>query len=176
MKLLKELHSINTRILNNIATEHDCVLNSKHPCYFPSAESICTGLGRPRLWVSAVEINQFYGVYRSWKDVSLDIGVSVRTPERRRNISNIWQNWKSCSTYAVISNERLCAVLREVWEILPDAGETYIIGTCHQRNNFVQRKRIRDAINTVDPVSSALQKSICIMSRVYCVLALNSLW
>ena len=50
--------------------------------------------------------------------------------------------------------------MREVLDVLPDAGETYIIGACRQRNIFVQRQRIRDAINTVDPISRALQRFI----------------
>ena len=91
----------------------------------------------------------------SWKDVSLDFGVSVRTLERRQNIFNI-DRTGSCSTYTTISVERLSSVLREVWEILPDAGEIYIIGACCQRNSFVQRERIRHAINTIDPVNRVL--------------------
>ena len=42
----------------------------------------------------------------------------------------------------------------KVSEILSDTGETYIIGPCQQYNTFVQPQRIRDAINTVDSVSS----------------------
>ena len=108
----------------------------------------------------------------------LYLGVSVRTLERRRNEFNITVSRRtgSRSTYTTISNEQLCSVVREVLEILPDAGETYIIGACLQRNIFVQRQCIRDAINTVDPVSRALRRSICIMRRVYSVPAPNSLW
>ena len=80
------------------------------------------------------------------------------------------------STYAIILDERLCSVVREVLEILPDAVETYIIGACRQRNIFVQRQRITNAINTVDPVSRALRKSICIMRRAYSVATPDSLW
>ena len=177
-RLLEELHSIHTSILNIVINEHDFVLNSNHPCFLPSAEPTYTGLGRPRLRVSAAEINRLYGVCRSWKDVALHLGVSVRTLERRRNEFNITVSDRtgSRSTYTTISDEQLCSVVREVLEILPDAGETYIIGACRQRNIFVQRQRIRDAINTVDPVSRALRRSICIMRRVYSVPAPNSLW
>ena len=38
----------------------------------------------------------------------------------------------SRSTYTTISDERLYSDLRDVLEILPDAGETYIIGACCQ--------------------------------------------
>ena len=175
--LLEELYSIHTRNLNIIIIEHDFVLNSNHPCSLPSAEPICTLLGWPRLRVSAVEINRLYNVYRSRKDVAFHLGVSVRTLERKRNKFTITVSDRtgSRSTYATISDEQLCSVVREVLEILPVPSKTYIIGVCRQRNIFVQYHRIRDAINTVDPVSRALRGSICIMLRVYS-LAPNSLW
>ena len=150
--LLEELYSIHTRNLNIIIIEHDFVLNSNHPCSLLSAQPICTLLGWPRLRVSVVEINRLYNVYRSWKNVALHLGVSVRTLERKRNEFNITvcDRTGRRSTYATISDEQLCSVVREVLEILPNAGETYIIGACRQRNKFVQRQRIRDSINTTD--------------------------
>ena len=54
--------------------------------------------------------------------------------------------------------------MRKVLEILPDAGVTYIIGACRQRNTFAQRQRIRRAINTVDSVNRALRRSIDLLS------------
>ena len=91
---LEELHSIHTIMLNIIVTEHDFVLNSNHSCSLTSPEPRCTGLVGPQVRVSAVEINRLYDVCISWKVVSLDLAVSVRTLERRRNVFNIWQNLK----------------------------------------------------------------------------------
>ena len=54
--------------------------------------------------------------------------------------------------------------MRKVLKILPDAGVTYIIGACRQRNTFAQRQRIRRAINTVDSVNRALRRSIDLLS------------
>ena len=54
--------------------------------------------------------------------------------------------------------------MRKILEILPDAGVIYIIGACRQRNTFVQRQRIRRAINTVDSVNRALRRSIDLLS------------
>ena len=86
---LTTFHFIHTKILNIIVTEHDFVLNSNHPCLLPLAEPICKGLGWPGLQISAVEINQIFDVYRSWKDVSLDLGDSEKMLERIRNVFNI---------------------------------------------------------------------------------------
>ena len=91
---MEELHYMHKHIPNIIVTEHDSVLNINHLCSLPSAKSILTGFGRPWLRVSAGEINWLYDVFRVWKEVSLDLGVSVRMLERRQNILNIWQNWK----------------------------------------------------------------------------------
>ena len=47
-RILGELHSIHTRILNIIINEHSFVLNSNHPYFLPSAEPTYTGLGFQR--------------------------------------------------------------------------------------------------------------------------------
>ena len=82
-----------------------------------------------RLRVSAVETNRLYDVYRSWKDVVLHLGVSIRTLERRRNEFNITVSDRigSRNTYKIISDEQLCSVRGKILEILPDASEIYII-------------------------------------------------
>ena len=165
-RLLEELHSIRKHILNIIVTEHDFLLNTNHLCSLPSAESISTGFGRPRLRVWAGEINRLYDVYRSGKKF-LFILVFQSEYLKEGKIYLTSDRTGSCSTYTTILDEPLSSVVREVWKILPDADETYIIGACHQHNIFVLCQRIRHAINTVDPVSRALQRSISIMRRVY---------
>ena len=105
----------------------------------PKAELIYTGLGRPRFRVSAVETNQFYGVYRSGKDVALHLGISLRTLERKKEINiTVSERTGSCSTYINILDKQLCSAVRKALEILPDASEFYIIGECCQRNIFAQ--------------------------------------
>ena len=34
-RLLEELHSVKTRIINTVVTEHDFMINSNHPCSLP---------------------------------------------------------------------------------------------------------------------------------------------
>ena len=61
-------------------------------------------------------------------------------------------------------------------ELLPDAGETYIIGALRSRAIFVQRWRIREAICTIDPVSRALRHQRAVTRRSYNVPCPNALW
>ena len=106
------------------------------------------------------------------------LGVSTRTLQRRRTELGLELSRRRGPriTYTPISDEELCNTVREVLEILPNAGETYIIGACRRRNIHVQRQRIRNAIAMVDPVSRALRRSISVIRRTYSVPAPNSLW
>ena len=67
-----------------------------------------------------------------YSDVVLYSGVSVRALEKRWSEFNItvFERTESRSTYTTILDEQLCFVVREVFEILPDACDIYIIGAC----------------------------------------------
>ena len=77
--------------------------------------------------------------------------------------------------YTKISSNDLNTVVKENLDILPDAGETYVIGALRQQNIHVQRHQIRGAIEEVDPVGHSLRRTISIVRRVYSVPAPNSL-
>ena len=79
-------------------------------------------------------------------------------------------------TYTEISGNGLNTIVKEILNIVPDVGETYVIGARRQRNIHVQRPRIRGAIEEGDPVSPSLRRTISIVRRVYSVPARNSLW
>ena len=74
-----------------------------------------------------------------------------------------------------LSDDDLCNVVREVLQNMPDAGETYIIGAIRSRGMIVQRWRIRQAIQTVDPISRALRRTFAVVRRVYNVVCPNEL-
>ena len=94
--------------------------------------------------------------------------------------SGIWNDyirsfWTS-KTYTEISSNELNTFVKEILDILPDAGETYVIGALRQQSIHVQRYRIRAAIEELDPVSRSLRRAISIVRRVYSLLAPNPLW
>ena len=76
--------------------------------------------------------------------------------------------------YSEINEEDLLSNVREIIDTLPDTGELYVIGSSRRRGIFVQRHRIRDAINKIDPVGRALRKSVSVLRRVYSVPVQNS--
>lgn len=135
-------------------------------------------MGRPRKSLSREDIENQFAIFRNWKVVAHQLGVSTKTIRRRRFEFGMDV---SCSdgtriTYSDISQENLCIEIRNVLNTLPDAGETIVIGALRSRLIHVQRRRVRQAINDVDPVGRALRRTVSIIRRVYNVPSPNSLW
>ena len=136
------------------------------------------GIGRPRKNVLPEEVNQLFTIYQSWTDVAKELGISVKTLYRRRLEFGMDVSTKTGprNYYSKICNEELYAIVRETLDILPDAGESYIIGAFRSRGINVQRQRIREGIMHVDTISRALRRTVSIVRRKYNVQAPNSLW
>eukprot|EP00112_Aurelia_sp_Birch-Aquarium-sp1_P026258 Seg920.7 transcript_id=Seg920.7/GoldUCD/mRNA.D3Y31 product="hypothetical protein" protein_id=Seg920.7/GoldUCD/D3Y31 len=176
--LMDGLVPLNERLRDAIEVDEEYVITLNEPVPISTLEDVDNVFGRPRIAVEKEEMERLFGIYRSWKEVASLMGVSKKTLQRRRiEVGLIMSNRAGPRrTYTDISDEELQRTIRDVLQILPNAGETYIIGACRQRNIHVQRQRLRDAINVVDPVSRALRRSISIIRRTYSVPAPNSLW
>lgn len=172
--IVEEIQSLKQRferiLEENVTSElqqNICPTNSTESCW-----------GRPRKDVVQSDVEDLFDIYRNWNDVAKCIGVSTKTLRRRRIQFGVHIPEKSGPRgyYSKISHADLCEVVQEVLNVLPNAGETYITGACRSRGIYVQRQRIREAINEVDPVSRALRKTLSIVRRAYHVKAPNSLW
>ncbi len=155
--------------------------NQPSPNQCPSEETMKgspSQIGRPRKQVSKEDVEALFGTHRSWKTVANIIGVSQKTLQRRRQECGVTVSAPAGprQTYTDISQGDLCQVIKEILQVLPNAGETYLIGACSSRGIFVQRQRIREAINIVDPISRALRRTVSIVRRVYSVPGPNALW
>ena len=80
------------------------------------------------------------------------------------------------TTYTNFSENDLCNIVRDVLEILPNAGEIFVLGALRQRGIHVQRWRVCDAIHHVDPLTRAMRRSVAILRRAYNVPCPNALW
>ena len=79
--------------------------------------------------------------------------------------------WFSC-----ISGVELDELVSNILQRTPDAGEVMIIGAVHLRGLRIQRFRIRESIQRVDPVSRKLRRAAAVVRCVYNVPCPNSLW
>ena len=156
--------SVDSRILE--------IQDTQHPVYEEVA------IGRPRKVISREDIEREFEVFQIWKIVARQLGVSSKTLRRRRLEfgMNISETSGPRLTYTNISNEDLCSEVRNILIILPEVGETIIIGALRSTSIHVQRRRVREAINAVDPVSRALRRTVTIVRRKYNVASPNALW
>ena len=155
--------------------------NLPSPNQCPNEETMegsLSQIGRPRKQVSKEDIEALFNIHRSWKTVANVIGVSQKTLQRRRQECGLTVSAPAGprQTYTEISQEDLCQFIKEVLQVLPNDGETYVIGACSSRGIFVQRQRVREAIKIVDPISRALRRTVSIVRRVYSVPGPNALW
>ena len=130
--------------------------------------------GRPKIAVSLSQVSRLRELGFSWSKIAKLIGVGDRTPLRRRQESGQEHLLHGISE---ISNERLDDVVSEITLRAPDAGERMIIGAVRARGIRVQRWRMREAINRVDPIGKMLRsEQRTIARRVYSVPCPNALW
>ena len=156
--------SVDSRILE--------IQDTQHPVYEEVA------IGRPRKVISREDIEREFEVFQNLKIVARQLGASSKTLQRRRLEfgMNISKTLGPRLTYTNISNEDLCSEVRNILIILLQVGETIIIGALRSRSIHVQRKRVREAINAVDPVSRTLRGTVTIVRRKYNVASPNALW
>ena len=123
-------------------------------------------------------LSGLYRIHRSWEQVAVDLGVSYRTLLRRRREYGLVVNSTrgQRSSYTTMSQNDLCNVVREVLQILPNAGETFVLGALRQRGMHIERWKVRDAIRHVDPLTRAMRRCVATIRRVYNVPCPNALW
>ena len=97
-------------------------------------------VGRPRKYVPKDDLQMLCTIYHSWKYVASQIGMSERTLyQRRQEVGIVTSNRDGPrNTYSSITNDDLCSVVRDILNVLPNSGESYIIGACRSRGIHVQ--------------------------------------
>ncbi len=81
------------------------------------------------------------------------------------------------SPYTEVSDEDMRSLIREFRMDYPDIGESMAAGLFRSRGYRVTRARIRSALRTEDPLSSALKwPGGLTRRRIYSVAGPNSLW
>lgn len=78
--------------------------------------------------------------------------------------------------YSAISDGDLDRVVESIKRAHPNDGERLLIGHLHRVDVFVPRHRVRASIHRVDPINTAIRRSVTVRRRVYYVEGPNSLW
>ena len=134
--------------------------------------TISTGAaGRPPLSLNMDDISNFRSLGFSWVDISSLYGVSARTLRRRRQESGVGVHSHDSITDADLDN-----IVGDILEIIPQAGRNLVRGSLQNRGVHVQRRRVVESIQRIDPVTPTLRDSRQIVRRRYNVPCPNFLW
>lgn len=79
-------------------------------------------------------------------------------------------------SYTNISDADLDKLVADIKAVHPNDGERLMIGHLVSRNIFVPRARLRGAIHRVDPINTALRRSVTIRRRRYVCSGPNAVW
>lgn len=132
-------------------------------------------VGRPRYDVTEEEITVLHDTLGfRWADVSRILGVSYRTLIRRRQDFALPVGLHH--NFSELPDEQLDELIIEITAVTPQSGVGLIQGALRSRGHQIQRRRIREALQRLDPVTSALRQSRRIIRRSYNVPGPNSLW
>ena len=126
--------------------------------------------GRPKLKVCIEEIEYLRGLRFTWTKMAKILGISRSTLYCRLEGVDL-----TC-TYSDISNNELDSMVDSIKQTHPNDGERLLIGHLHRLGILLPRSRVRASIHRVDPINTAIGRSVKIRRRVYCVEGPNSLW
>ena len=126
--------------------------------------------GWPRFVITREHIEVLRNTGMQWTAIARCLGVSAKTLYRRR------LGYGLEDSFSDITNEELECNIRDILRLTPFSGESYIWGALRGRGILVQRWKIRQILQTVDPVGRAIRRRSSIQRRLYNINKPNHLW
>jgi hypothetical protein len=108
----------------------------------------------------------------TWMSISQLLDISLSTLYRRQMEENLTNDLRLSD----ITNDELVMKIQEIWQSMPNCGERMLNGSLRSSGVIVQRWRLRQAIHSIDPVSSGLRWYSRIQRKPYLVPGPMSLW
>ena len=126
--------------------------------------------GRPSYNVKKEQIEQLRETGMNWRSIATFFGISDSTLFRKRLKLGVEDQRTD------ITNDELDNQIREILQLTPYSGESYVRGSLESRNIHMQRTRIRQSLRRIDGVGRAVRRRYAICRRTYNVTSPNSLW
>lgn len=171
-------------IMNELSRDFDRIVEDSERSTFTAPLSVNDHLsavarnclvGRPRLQILQEQMQTLHNdAGFRWADIGRILGISERTLRRRRHEFGLPVGVGE--DFSDVSNDDLDEYVREILEVTPSAGRRLVEGGLRQRGLRIQRYRIQESIQRVDPVVTTLRAAQQIIRRVYSVPCPNALW
>lgn len=130
------------------------------------------GRGRPSYNISEEELNFLFEHGFTTAQMAELLGVSVRTVTRRLRHFGLNRRQQ----YSPVSDQILDIAVVGVHRQFPNCGHRMMQAYLRSMGLIIQRHRVRDSLNRVDPIGAALRWSSVVPRRTYRVACPNSLW
>ena len=130
-------------------------------------------VGRPKYEIPKDSLKELRGLGFSWSQIARMFGVSGWTLYRRIGEYDMQQMQR----FTDISDDDVDAIVKDYMSRHGNTtGEPYISGYFKSIGICIQRRRVRESINRIDPLHAALRWGVLISRRTYFVPWPNSLW
>eukprot|EP00794_Sanderia_malayensis_P021078 gene21078-23132_t len=173
IRILCELESIFSELESKF-----CIFSQRKKvplCYTPEPLRLQTGApGRPSYFIPPELLEELRGKYGlSWNKISGMLKVSHWTIARRVNYYGL----QDLQNFSPLTNDEIDTIVKD-YNITHGAttGESYLRGHFRALGYHIQRRRIRESINRVDPRNTALRWGALVSRRTYFVPWPNSVW
>ena len=135
-----------------------------------------TGVRRPTVDVSPDVLETLHDqIGFSWAEIARNLGISESTIRRRRRSLGVGST-NSRSVHSTISNDDLDQMVRSILRVTPRIGYRLVQGALRRRGLHIQRRRVLESLQRVDPVTITIRSSRSIIRRRYSVPCPNALW
>ena len=155
-----------------IEYHHKCTRTTT-TCDLPLSKETTKGAGRPAYSIPKDVLVELRGLNFSWNKIAQMFGVSR------------WTIMRCVEDYGLIHLQQFSAISDErIDDIIQDymsrhghtTGKPFMSGYLRSLGLHIQRRRVRAAINRVDPRNTALRWGALVRRKTYFVPWANSLW
>lgn len=130
-----------------------------------------SGRGRPKIYINVDQVELLRSGGYTWDEIADCFLVSRATIWRRLREAGV-----VASKYSDISDRELDNIVGSLRRRHPHSGQNMIQGMLTGMGHFLQRYRIRESLQRIDPLSCLLRRHQPISRRKYSVPGPNSLW
>lgn len=127
--------------------------------------------GRPKVEIEEEQLQYLVGSGFHARDMAAIFRCSIRTIERRLHEKQIYLR-----SFTLMSDDELDELVSEITRANPLSGEKTISGRLRSQGIQIQRQRIREAMQRVDPTGVEMRKRRALTRRKYNVDSPNALW